>query len=90
MSIKKGFTLLELCVGIILTGITFSIALSFFSQMYQVSINYFRVQIDQLQLGLQILGTEEKLRAKCILFYTDEEILAQKKNKIKAAYRCRF
>ncbi len=90
MSIKKGFTLIELCVGVILTGISLSICLSFFSQMHRASFSFYNRQIKDLEYALQVMQIEQRLRSKCFLFYTDKEIQLQKENKIKAAYRCRF
>ena len=68
MSIKKGFTLIELCVGVILTGISLSICLSFFSQMHRTSFSFYNRQIKDLEYALQVMQIEQRLRSKCFLF----------------------
>ena len=49
MRVKKGFTLLELCVGVILTGIVFSISFSYFYQMHRISSDLVKKELDDLK-----------------------------------------
>lgn len=90
MRVKKGFTLLELCVGVILTGIVFSISFSYFYQMHRISSDLVKKQLDDLEYSIQVLQEEKRLRSKCILFYTDKEEKIKTLYKLKAANRCRF
>ena len=90
MSLKKGFTLLEVGVDIFLTSISLSVFLSFFYQMSTVSVSYFKEQVIFLERSLGVLELELKLRSKCPCEYTAKETRLQKENKIKAANRCRL
>lgn len=90
MPLKKGFTLLEVSIAIVLTSISLSVFLSFFIQMNTISVSIFKERLNILERSLGILELELKLRSKCPWEYTAKELRLQKEGKIKAANRCRL
>lgn len=90
MPLKKGFTLLEVSIAIVLTSISLSVFLSFFIQMNTISVSIFKERLNILERSLGILELELKLRSKCPREYTAKELRLQKECKIKAANRCRL